>query len=247
MKPGMDGRAIMVAGLLSITAPAAAETYVQYSLQTHTNLPPSRALASAVLQHTVAETAALGRYAWLFGGLDATLGALNDLWRLNVQTGAWQEMLATGSSVPVARRGASLVLPEMSSAYLFGGEMATRQRLNDLFLLHLGPTASAGPVWEDISTNVTGTVPSKRTEHTATVSPLLSQPSSPLGMLVFGGLDASGSSLGDLYELEFGTLTWRTLSPIGISPQARKGHAACLLLNSLLVVSMGSDQVPGDA
>ena len=32
-----------------------------------------------VLQHTVASNAALGRYAWVFGGLDASVGALEEM------------------------------------------------------------------------------------------------------------------------------------------------------------------------
>ena len=41
------------------------------------------------------------------------------------------------------------------------------------------------------------------------------------------------------------TWTWRELSPTGTPPTKRKGHAACLLLNSLLAVfGGGNPEVP---
>jgi len=224
-----------------LPALASAESYVVYHAQTQTNVPPARALASAVLQHSVSQTAALGRYVWLFGGLDATLGALNDLWRLDMQSNTWVEQAPYGIA-PVARRGASLVLAEQRHGYLFGGETSGRQKRNDLFILQVGGGAGDTPVWEDITTNATGAAPSARTEHSATVATLPMLGGSPLGMLVFGGADASGVALSDLYSFEFSSMSWTALSPTGVPPQARKGHTACLLLNSLLAVFGGSNQ-----
>ena len=49
--------------LISLLAAAAwGEEYVSYHAQSFINAPPARALSVAVLQHTVAETTALGRY-----------------------------------------------------------------------------------------------------------------------------------------------------------------------------------------
>ena len=50
--------------------------------------------------------------------------ARNDLWSLNVQTGAWSSRPADGDA-PAARYGASMVLVGQRDAYLFGGEDAT--------------------------------------------------------------------------------------------------------------------------
>ena len=140
-------RSTIVSILLTFAALTSGEKYVQYAAVTQsTTMPQGRALASAVLQHTVASTAALGRYIWVFGGMDATLGALNDLWRLDMQTNTWAAQAPYGVP-PSARRGAAMVLSEQRTAYLFGGETTT-VRLNDLFLLHCGGGLGARqPAW----------------------------------------------------------------------------------------------------
>ena len=230
--------------LLIVALPlASCEDYVQYQLQTQTNPPPARALGSAVLQHTVGTTAALGRYMWLFGGLTSTLGALNDLWRLDLQTKVWVSQAPFGTA-PQARSGASMVI-NSRSAYLFGGASTGNSVLSDLFMLHLGGGATTTPTWETITSNVTGTPPSARTEHSASTCDLLNIGGAPKGMLLFGGVDGTGTALADLHSLQLDTLTWRQVSPTGTLPQARKGHKSVLLLNSLLAIYGGSNpQVP---
>ena len=235
--------------LLLDSRPAAADQeYVAWHTQTHSNVPPARALAPAVIQHTVHSTAALGRFLWWFGGLDGLTGARNDLWRLDMLSGAWVEQSASGTA-PVARRGASLVLAEQRTAYLFGGETAGRARQNDLHALHV--SAGSTPSWSNLAPNVTGTVPPARTEHTATIAPLLNTASDPTtagsGMFIFGGLDSAGRALDDLHELDLTTYAWRALTPGGERPQARKGHAACVILNSLLVRSTPASPPPTPA
>ena len=227
--------------LLTALPYASTESYVVYNPVTHTSAPPPRALGSAVLQHTVSNTAALGRYIWYFGGLNAALNPLNDLWRLDMQTNVWASQ-SPGGPEPIARRGASLVLAEQRNAYLFGGETGSRQKLNDLFVLRVGSGAGATPVWEDITTNATGVRPAARTEHTATIANLAMLPGSPHGMLLFGGKDGSGVALADLHAFTFSTMTWTTLGPTGVPPQARKGHTSALLLNSLLCIFGGSNE-----
>lgn len=71
------------------------------------------------------------RYAWVFGGIDVNNGALNDLWMLDLQTNTWSERNADGAT-PAARRGASFVVLSQKSAYLFGGESASRVRRRQL-------------------------------------------------------------------------------------------------------------------
>ena len=46
---------------------------------------------------------------------------------LDLQTNAWSERNADGAT-PAARRGASFVVLSQKSAYLFGGESASRVR-----------------------------------------------------------------------------------------------------------------------
>ena len=160
---------------------------------------------------------------------------------LDLQTGAWTERNADGA-YPTARRGASFVVLSQKSAYLFGGESASMVRRQDMFLLHLGSGSSTVPRWEAVVYGDLLTVPPARTEHTATVVPLFEQAGAPLGMIIFGGMDGDSRPLADLHEFDFNTWTWRELSPTGTPPTARKGHAACLLLNSLLAVFGGANQ-----
>lgn len=61
-------------------------------------------------------------------------------------------------------------------------------------------------------------------------------------MLVYGGADSQGVAQSDLYAFDFSSFAWSVLSPAGVPPQPRKGHTACLLLNSLLAVFGGSNQ-----
>ena len=79
-----------------LAASASAENYVVYQSQTHTNTPPARALSASVIQHAVSSSATFGRYVWMFGGLGSSLNALNDLWRLDMQTNIWAEQTAIG-------------------------------------------------------------------------------------------------------------------------------------------------------
>ena len=132
------------------------------------------------------------RYAWVFGGIDSSNGALNDLWMLDLQTGAWTERNADGAT-PAARRGASFVVLSQKVAYLYAGESASMVRWQDMFLLHLGSGSSTVPRWEAVVYPDLLTVPPARTEHTATVVPLFEKENDPLGMIVFGGMD--GGSL----------------------------------------------------
>ena len=223
-----------------LAASASAENYVVYQSQTHTNTPPARALSASVIQHAVSSSATFGRYVWMFGGLGSSLNALNDLWRLDMQTNIWAEQTAIGVA-PTSRRGATLALSEQRTAYLFGGETASRVKLNDIQRLDIGGGTSAAPTWVDITSNATGAFPVARTEHTATVA-TLALTGSPLGMLVFGGSSSSGVALADLHLFRFDTMVWGPLVPSGVAPQARKGHTATLLLNSLLAVFGGSNQ-----
>jgi len=232
-------RVLLVLSLLHTSA-CEDETYVSWHQKTYTNLPAARALAPAVVQHTVHSTPTLGRYVWVFGGLSSTGAALNDLWKLDMLSGVWNEQLA-GGVIPVGRRGASMVLSQQRTAFLFAGETAALARMNDLYALNV----AAGNVgsWANLHANQSGTRPPARTEHTATIAPFT--PTSGAArdaMFVFGGLSALSIALSDLYRLDLTTFAWTTLTPSGVAPQARKGHAACLVLNSILIVSGGSNQ-----
>ncbi|KAL3920998.1 MAG: hypothetical protein SGPRY_005054, partial [Prymnesium sp.] len=218
-------------------------TYVSYHQTSNiSSLPPARTLSCVVLQHTIADTSALGRYLWLFGGLSSSLLTLNDLWLHDFQTNTWTLSNPTGP-LPPRRRAATMVLSQQRRAYLFAGETAARLRLNDMFLLQLGSVGGT-PAWSVVVYNpLSSTIPPARSEHSMTAEvALLPLAGSPEGSILFGGVDSAGKALDDLYAFQFDNAMWHTLSPTGTAPQKRKGHTACVLLNSLMAVFGGSDQ-----
>ena len=183
--------------LLTALPYASTESYVVYNPVTHTSAPPPRALGSAVLQHTVSNTAALGRYIWYFGGLNAALNPLNDL------CGSTCRQTCGPRSRPAALSRSRGAAPRSSSP---SSAMPTslvarpaRARSSTTSSCCASAAAGATPVWEDITTNATGVRPAARTEHTATIANLAMLPGSPHGMLLFGGKDGSGVALADLH------------------------------------------------
>ena len=70
--------------LLCVACALADESYVTFQEMSFSTFPEARALSVGVIQSTVAETAMLGRYAWIFGGLDNALSAIGDLWRYDM-------------------------------------------------------------------------------------------------------------------------------------------------------------------
>ena len=228
--------------LLALLAPA--ENYVVFEAQQTTNQPPASALAAYVLQHTMSETSALGRYVWRFGGLGESTLASNELWMLDMQSSAWTERSDATGAVPTARRGATLSLRGNSAAYLFGGETAGLVKLQDMHALDIGLDSSATPAWQAIATG--GTVPTARSDHTATVVNLHSRAGEPLGLLVFGGVDDDSRALDDLHEFDYALETWSSPTTSGVPPAARKGHAAARLLEDTVAVVGGTDPAPPD-
>lgn len=220
--------------------------YVSYQQQSSATHPTARALSVAVLQHIVGGSAPLGLYLWLFGGLSMSTSSLRDLWMFDLQARAWTSITANGS-IPTSRQAATAVLYQQD-AFLFGGQTTsgggtTTNPLNDMFVLHLG-APGVNPVWKSVTYNASSKViPVARSHHTVVAATLAQFTNMPSGMILFGGVDQTGAALGDLYAFEFGASLWHSLSPSGTAPQKRQGHAACLLLNSLMALMGGSNQV----
>jgi len=173
---------------------ARADSYVAFHEQSTATAPAPRTLAASVLQNTVAGSAAHGAFIWLFGGMGALStadsdGALDDLWMYDVQGRTWTQRTVVSGTGPSGLRGASMVLQGQRTAVLFGGETNAQVRKNDMYLLHLGSGVTSTPRWQFVDYNTSTSPPAARTQHSATLVPLLHREGEPDGMVVFGGED----------------------------------------------------------
>lgn len=98
--------------------------------------PSARAGHSAVVCPNVGASG--DSYMYVFGGRDNEDVKLNDLWRLNLSTEKWEQVLSNEAStdVPCGRCGHS---SEVYNGYLlvFGGIFEITKELNDLFIFNL--------------------------------------------------------------------------------------------------------------
>lgn len=223
---------------LGLLLGSSGEQTVDFQLVSQTSTPSARAFSQSIIQHTVTASSAAGRYVWRFGGRSAASAATDDVWRFEMQTGTWTQASPSGSA-PSARRGASIVLDQEAYAYVFGGETGSA-RLNDMYMLIMSNVAS--PSWASVTYDASGAAaPAVRSGHSATASPLLQTNTVPTGMIIFGGTAADGTALGDTHSFRFDTSTWAAVSPTGTPPAARSGHAACLVLSSIVAIHGGAN------
>lgn len=147
-------------------------------------------------------------YSILFGGCGAHVCPLGDTWKL--QDGSWTNLTSSLSVAPPARTGATLV-DDLHDGYLllFGGEGAS------------GPLGDAwrfsGGSWSPLAA-VGGAVPSPRTDAAAAYD------AADNLVLLFGGIGASDTALGDTWTYSGGS--WTALGGSGfVAPSARSGAA----------------------
>ena len=134
--------------------------------------------------------------------------------------GGWTELTPAGA-VPTARSGHALAYaPGTSRAILFGGSHLDT-KLGDTWAFD--PTTDA---WTELHPGAVA--PSARSYPEMVYDSASSQ------MILFGGDDASGSR-NDTWTFDPATVAWTELSPTGIAPPSRFGHA--------MVYDPGSRQV----
>jgi hypothetical protein len=143
----------------------------------------------------------------VIGGDDGT--ALDDLWELGLGTApTWLKLTAAGPSPGPRAFHAGVYDPQRDRVVLFGGRNTAPQA--DTWELGF----SGSLTWRQLMP--TGTPPSARIDHAAIYDPLRHR------MILFGGTDASGQPLNDVWALALsGTPTWTKLLPTGTPPAAR--------------------------
>jgi hypothetical protein len=140
----------------------------------------------------------------VFGGYSTAY--LNDVAILDVSGGtpAWIPVSPTGTA-PSHRRDASAIYdPVRDRMILFGGN-GLAGYTNDVWALSLSGT----PAWTLLTPS--GMPPEGRDHHTAVYDSYRDR------MVVVGGRVSSLATKSDVWELLFGSLTWRMLVPSGVS------------------------------
>jgi len=128
----------------------------------------------------------------------------------------WIRVDATGEETPRARRGASVTAFGDRELVVFGGEDDEGRFLNDVWILDVHAST-----WRAVK-NPTGAIPEPRTEHTATTWGRDT-------LLIFGGTGRSTKCYDSLYALDLTRGKWTTVTPKGVRPPPRAGHAGVLL------------------
>lgn len=145
----------------------------------------------------------------VFGGhRGSTASASDQLWTMDLIEKRWMLHGPSGHA-PEARYSHSAIFePVRGRMVIFGGSGGSY--LADVWTLRMGDA----PGWEEL--HPSGTPPSARLGHSAIYDPIGDR------MIVFGGLDANGRYLEDIWALSLGSdPRWEQLTaPTGPSPRA---------------------------
>jgi len=152
----------------------------------------------ARLGHAMAVIPSEPHTLWLFGGLNQSIkgraNAVSTLSAFDVRSGSWSEH--TTAVAPCARAAHTAVGGERSQILVFGGvDYKEKRKLNDVNVFD-----TRTGCWElDLPT--TGDQPSPRSGHCAVMM-------GANHMLIFGGIGADGTTLGDAYVLDIEASHW---------------------------------------
>lgn len=153
-----------------------------------TNRPPAR------VDHTL--TAVLGSVV-LFGGRTCAqpgCAALGDTWMLSARTNIWSKVTSTTGITPTAKFGAAAAPLQNRYVVVFGGSPAPGEVTAECSVLD-----TREKDWQVFSSSF-GAAPAARWLHAMASTDSL--------LWVYGGFDAAGQALDDLWMLRFGTVQW---------------------------------------
>ena len=191
----------------------------------------------------------------LFGGKtsNACSGVtplLNDLWVLENPDGTsgppnWIQLASSGTP-PSGRGYHSAVYDAVHDRMiLFGGDPSIGDcggRGNDVWVLTDATGSEGTSTWNQL--NPVGPPPSGRGLHSAVYDPATNR------MIVFGGEQACGSPLSDVWVLdnangEGGSPAWTQLSPAGTPPAGRGSHSAAYDIAANRMIVFGGATASG--
>ena len=194
-----------------------------------TQLSPSGTAPAARIFHTAVYDATSNRMI-VFGGSNcASAGAqfYNDVWILSNANGlggtpTWTQLSPSGGP-PAVRENHTAVYDAGSNRMMVFGGTANGSFFNDVWALSNANGLGGASAWTQISPS--GTPISSRAGHTAVYQAGANR------MIVFGGANASGSIVNDVWALSnanglSGASAWSQIFPAGTSPVARDEHTA---------------------
>lgn len=158
-------------------------------------------------------------YMIIFGGAGNS-GKLNDAWRLNLKTKAW-ELITTSGTKPSQRQGPAAVQYN-DEFVIIGGQIYGGQNLNTAFKLNLQTNK-----WNQLSAS---NAPNPRCFHTAVLY--------KDDLILYGGTDNFGGKgfLDGVWKLNLKQPTaWEEISISGIKPAARGYHTAVIHNDDMII------------
>ncbi|KYQ90615.1 hypothetical protein DLAC_09244 [Tieghemostelium lacteum] len=163
-----------------------------------------------------------------FGGKTLDNLLLNDIIRYDFELDAWIQPIEYGSSTvdpfaPSKRYLHSAILTLTNEMVIFGG-MEQQGVSNAIYLF-----SAETNVWLNSTLNTTSDLPSPVSSHGTILTPLGQ-------MLVFGGQLKDQTSTDAVWKFDFKYMTWTSILPSGLGPDARFGHTATATnLNTMMV------------
>ena len=169
----------------------------------------------------------------VFGGENALLAGMNDVWSISgiISAGQtvtttpfhWVELFPTGTP-PAARFGQGSAYDSSSNRMIvFAGGTSSTSCLNDTWVMEDANSTLGTPSWVQLATS--GTLPPARMNHVTQYDP------STNSLIVFGGNNCAAGYLSDVWVLSnadgsVGTPTWTQLTTSGVAPTARENSSA---------------------
>ncbi len=163
----------------------------------------------------------------IFGGVDTTVDARNDVWVLSHANGlgetpVWTKLTPTGSAPPVRFWHTAVYDTTNNRMTIFGGLAGSDS--NDIWVLSHANGLGGTSAWTQLTP--TGSAPTTRDSHSAVYDSINNR------MIIFGGWnDSEENSLNDVWVLSNanglgGTPAWTQLTPTGSTPPTRCNHTA---------------------
>uniref|UniRef100_K3WMT4 Uncharacterized protein n=1 Tax=Globisporangium ultimum (strain ATCC 200006 / CBS 805.95 / DAOM BR144) TaxID=431595 RepID=K3WMT4_GLOUD len=201
----------------------ASHVEVTWSLPPITGIPPAaRGGHTAVL----ADTHLLIFGGHYFGG-DGTFVYLNDLYRLDLNTSTWHEIVFTEKDAVMPKpryNHSALLMHGGTRMFVFGGRGAAAQVFRDMFFFDLSAMAWFHVQW-------TTDCPLARFGHSAASI-------DDARMVLFGGWDGK-KSMNDLWIFDTNTFTWTKPKCAGKFPTSRHNHSMVAISRETLLVYGG--------
>lgn len=173
--------------------------------------PVQRTAHAAFLDATHDRMILVGGVIENYGGDAAYNGATNDVWTLDLASPSTWTKLAPSGAPPTAVEAPLVIFDAPRERLVWvGGRGAS---MGDVWVLSLTGT----PAWSQQA--AAGPIPPARSHASAAYDPVRDQ------LVAFGGLDAGGNALGDVWTLSLATFTWSSVAPAGSPPDPRSRAA----------------------